>query len=230
MTKIVEEIPIDSYVSIGLLITNTVLLIITCGSLVITFFSMKHSKQQLLANDAPRILIRYKKMNFRKEYQSISVEVANLGNGVCLDAMCLLRLPTSQGIEDKCWMSKPSREILPNGKYIFYFFQIEDTEDIFLNTLEYELKVIYKDFFGRVYQSGDNLMTSNDDSSIKRLADEGKQLTVKQNKQIEEWKNKAIAQNNFHTEETGLKMRIKGFDAGQRDNRYNKTSESEDEN
>lgn len=223
----IAELPIDSLVSVGLLITNTILLLITCASLIITFFSMKHSRQQLLANDAPRILVMNKRLKFRKEYQSIIIDIKNIGNGVCLDVICLIHFPAQKDIGETFWMAKPSREILPLGEYSFYFLRTEKiAERLFLNRYAYEIKVVYKDFFGRLYQAGDNL-ANEDDSHLKQFADEGKQLKGEDKKSLERWMEKAFNQDHYYDKNVHIAMRLKGFDAKQRDNRYNKLSDSE---
>lgn len=213
-----ENIPVEIYISIGLLIINLILLMINISA-------VKNSKKQLEANDAPRILIQGKREKTEPNYAQ--VDIINVGNGLAIDAFCILSKIEENG-KNIYLLSKPSREVFPLGEYTFYFsLENKDIDiwDMLENPNIYETKVVYKDFFGQYYQAGYNLPEGTEPTHLEQFADESKQLKKHEIRNVEKQMRMAVQQKNHYTINDVRHLKKLELDLKQKNRKYNKYSE-----
>jgi hypothetical protein len=132
--------------------------------LLVAIFAYIVAREQLLANDSPRIVIKnhYYKISIGED-NYFKVKIENVGNGICLDAIYLIR--TNHGfLKKRYYISKPTRIIKPH----------EDREvivdiDSATNTDKVKRMFVFMDFFGRKYLAGD-FVADVENSHLKSLS------------------------------------------------------------
>lgn len=154
---------------------STIELISTILSVVlvfIAFYALVVAKEQLIANDSPRLLIQRHqyKTSIGENDNFIKIEVRNFGNGMCLDGIFLIKRKNKL-FNSNYYISKPTRVIEPKQKKEVLLdldssFDLDKVERMF----------VYKDFFGREYLAGDYSLDFNN-SHLKVLSKKAKILT-----------------------------------------------------